>query len=153
MRPARSQPENVTKWFKSLIINIVYPPKLTGRHPVMSADLEKVLSAIQKGAEECLEILKSQKKHIEQGESSQGLKLIGHIKKVEEEDLEDEQKGETEAGAETAAKRDDVSGTETAGTGEAGEEPGNGKMEQTNKGKEMVMEETEGLKKKPRVTQ
>ena len=40
------------------------------QHPVISLDLEKALSAIQKSAEERLEVLKSKKKEIEQGESS-----------------------------------------------------------------------------------
>ena len=79
----------------------------------MSVDLEKALSAIQRGAEEQLEVLKSQKKQIEQGESSQESKVIGHIDKFEVEELEDEQKGEAEGAAVVAAEGDDIRGDET----------------------------------------
>ena len=48
----RSQPKNSTKQFISLIIKFVDPPVPTGRHLVMSQDLQKVLGVIQKGAEE-----------------------------------------------------------------------------------------------------
>ena len=118
----------------------------------MSVDLEKALSAIQRGAEEQLEVLKSQKKQIEQGESSQESKVIGHIDKFEVEELEDEQKGEAEGAAVVAAEGDDIRGDETVGTGEAGEAPGEDKTNQTDKGKEVATEETEDQRKKPQVT-
>ena len=66
----RSQPKNTMKQFISLIVKFVDPPVLTGRHPVMSLHLEKALSVIQRGAEECLEVLRDQKKKLETGESS-----------------------------------------------------------------------------------
>ena len=99
-RPARSQPENATKRFISLIIDIVDPPKLTGWYPAIRPDLEKALSAIQKGAEERLEVLKSKKKQVEQGESSVETvpKLIGHIEKMEaDKEIEDKQEGDSGA--------------------------------------------------------
>ena len=51
VRPVRSWPKNATKQFISLIIDVVDGPKSMGRHPVISLDLEKALSAIQKGTE------------------------------------------------------------------------------------------------------
>ena len=85
-RPARSGPENATKRFISLIIDVVDPPKLTSQHPVISLDLERAPSDIQKGAEQRLEVLKSKRKQVEQGESSVKTvpKSIGRIEKMEQ---------------------------------------------------------------------
>ena len=145
----RSQPKNITKQFISLIIGIVDPPKPMGRHPVMSVDLEKALSAIQKGAEEQLEVLKSKKKQIEEGKSSVEMvpKLIGHIEKMEEEEVEDEQRDETEGGAVAVAKGDDTGGAKTGEAGEEGEV-----MKETDKGQHRDETTTDDPKKKPRVT-
>ena len=66
---------------------------------MMSAALEQALSAIQKGAEERLEVLKTMKNLLKGGKSSKGtaLKLIGHIEKLErEDDGGDEPVGDTE---------------------------------------------------------
>ena len=86
VRPVRSHPKNSTKQFISLIIDVVDPPKLKGQHPVISPDLERVLSDIQKGTEQRLEVLKSKKKQAEQGESSVKTlpKSIGRIEKMEQ---------------------------------------------------------------------
>ena len=64
-----------------------------GWHPVISPNLEKTLSAIQESAEEMLEVLKSKKKQVEQGEPSVKTvpKLIGHIEKMEAEEIEERQ--------------------------------------------------------------
>ena len=106
VRLARSRPKNTTKRFISLIVDVVDPPKLMGQHPVISPDLEKALSAIQKGAEERMEILKSKKKQGEKGESSFETvpKLIGHIEKMEEKEIE----------GDDAVAVEDVSGRQTA---------------------------------------
>ena len=68
-----------------MIIDVVEPPKPKDVIPVMSLDLEQALSAIRKGAEERLEVLKTQKKMIEQGETLGETipQLIGHIEKME----------------------------------------------------------------------
>ena len=62
-----------------MLINVVASPQPRGKHPVMSTALEQALSAIQKGAEERLEVLKTTKNLLEGGKSSKGtaLKLIG----------------------------------------------------------------------------
>ena len=54
----------------------------------MSLALDKALSEIERGAEECLEVMRVEKKRIEMGGMSTGTvpKLIGHIEKVEEEE-------------------------------------------------------------------
>ena len=56
----------------------------------MSPALEQAFSEIEKGAEERLEVLRSKKEHVEVGEVSVETvpKLIGHMEKVEEEDLD-----------------------------------------------------------------
>ena len=149
----RSQPENTTKWLISLIADIVDPRKQKGKHPPMSVALEKVLSAIQQGAEEQLEVLKGQKKKIEEGDPSSEVmpKLIVHIEKVEEEEFEEEQGDDTRGGAVSSVKEGDIGDAEH---GEAGEE---GKVtKQTHKrqrGSKAAAEETDDPKKKLRVTQ
>ena len=57
-------------------------------HLVISAALQQALSAIEKGAEERLEVLKTKKSQLERGESSGDTipRLIGHIEKTEPED-------------------------------------------------------------------
>ena len=113
--PARSQPKNCSKCLISLIIDVVEPPKPKGGHPVMSADLERALSTIQKGAEERLEILKSQKQRVEQGETSGGtvLKLIRHIEKLEPGD----EQGDEEDTSGAVGEKKDVGGRQTADEG------------------------------------
>ena len=73
---------------------MVDPPRRRGKHPVMSPVLEKALSEIEKGAEERLEVLRSRKKQVEEGETSMETvpKLIGHVEKVEQESLRSNQK-------------------------------------------------------------
>ena len=68
-----------------MLTNIVDPPRSTLL--VMSPDLERALTVIQKGAEEMLKVLKMKKSQLEKGETLRGtiLKLIGHIEKVEPE--------------------------------------------------------------------
>ena len=71
LNAARSQPKNIIKMIVSLIAYVVDPPRRRGKHPVMSPTLEKALSKIEKGAEERLEVLRSKKKQVEEGETSQ----------------------------------------------------------------------------------
>ena len=80
----------------------------------MSPALERAFSEIEKGAEERLEVLRSKKECIQKGEASVETvpKLIGHIEKVEEEDL-DKQPEQTE-GDHLAAEKE-VGGGLTAG--------------------------------------
>ena len=99
-----------------MIKDIVEPPKSTSQHPVISPDLDKALSSIQKGAEERLEVLKSKKKEMEQGESSVETvpKLIRYIEKMEvDKDIEDEQEGD----GDIAVAEGDVGGGQTADKG------------------------------------
>ena len=159
----RSCPKNATKRFISLKIDVVDPPKLKGQHPVISPDLERVLSDIQKGTEQRLEVLKSKKKQVEQAESSVETvpKLIRHIEKMEA-DEEIEGKKEGDGGA--AVAEEDVSGGQMADKGAAvatediscrqmadrGEATDEEVTKQTDKSKKA--DETENLKKKPRST-
>ena len=71
-------------------------------HPVMSADLQAALGAIQWGAEEWLEVLKKKKRKMGTGEVEMKL-VLGHIKyeeegddgsKIEKREPDDEDKGE-----------------------------------------------------------
>ena len=89
---ARSQPENIIKMIVSLIVDMIDPPRRKGKHLVMSPTLEKALSEIEKGAEERLEVLRSQKKQVEEGEASTETvpRLVGHIEKVEPEEFEEQ---------------------------------------------------------------
>ena len=120
----RSRPKDTTKMFVSLIVDIVNPPQTRSRYPVMSPALEKAFSEIEKGTEEWLEVLWSKKECVEAGEVSAETvpKLISHVEKVEEEDL-DEQMEQTEGGHPAAEK--EVGGgltadREVAVAGEAG---------------------------------
>ena len=67
------------------MVNVVDPPKLKGAHPVMSSDLKQALGAIQKGAEERLEVLKSKarKMGLEKSSGETVPVLVGHIEKVD----------------------------------------------------------------------
>ena len=94
----RSRPKSSTKHFISLIIEIVDPPVPTGRHPIMSPDLEKALGAIQRGAEEHLEVLRNQIKNFEAGESSDMKPVLGHLEFVDEGDGVKSEKQEPETG-------------------------------------------------------
>ena len=91
--------------FISLIVDVVDPPQTRSRYPVMSPALEQAFSEIEKGAEERLEVLRSKKERVEAGEVLAEMvpKLIGHVEKVEEEDL-DERMEQTEGGHPTAEK-------------------------------------------------
>ena len=87
LNAVRSQPENVFKMIISLIVDMIDPPRQRGKLPVMSPALEKALSKIEKGAEERLEVLQSQKKQVEEGEALMETvpRLVGHVEKVEQE--------------------------------------------------------------------
>ena len=123
------------------MINILDPPKLKGRHLVMSTDLERALIVIQKGAEERLEVLKTKKSQLEKGEPSGDTvpKLIGHIEKMEPGDNDgdgDEPEGGTgeeniAGGGQTASKEteDQVGGRQMANGGtEKEKQTGSGQM-------------------------
>ena len=58
----------------------------------MSTYLQKALGAIEKGAQECMEALRARKKQLEVGELTKEMvtKLIGHIEKVEEEEVKED---------------------------------------------------------------
>ena len=72
----------------------VDPPAQSKGHMVMSLDLQAALGAIQRGAEEWLEILKDRKRQLETGEVETKLVLVGH---VELDEGGGPQKEETEA--------------------------------------------------------
>ena len=79
----------------SLMLCCVDPPAQSKGHTVMSPDLQAALGAIQRGAEEWLEILKDRKQQLETGEVETKLVLVGH---VELDEGGGPQKEETEAG-------------------------------------------------------
>ena len=106
-----------------MIVDFVDPLETKGPQPTMSADLQKALGAIDKGAQACMEALRARKKQLDVGETTTEtvLKLIGHIKKVEEEEIEEDTEEAnvvpTEgAGDERATEKD------TAATGKDGGE-------------------------------
>ena len=86
-------PGNMTIMFMPLIIDVVDPPQPKGRYPVMSPALEQAFREIEKGAEEQLEALRDKKERMEAEEVSTKmvLKLIGHMEKVEGEDVDEEE--------------------------------------------------------------
>ena len=53
------------------------PPEQPAAHPVMSADLQAALGAIQRGAEETMEVLKQKKCQLEVSDAKP--KLVGHV--------------------------------------------------------------------------
>ena len=64
--------------------DFVDPPEQPAAHPVMSADLQAALGAIQWGVEERLEVLKEKKRKLETGDIEMK-PVLGHIKYEEEE--------------------------------------------------------------------
>ena len=143
--------------FISLIVDIVDPPQTRSRYPVMSPALEQVFSEIEKGVEERLEVLWSKKERVEAGEVSVETvpKLIGHMEKVEEEDL-DERMEQTEGGHPAAEK--EVSGRlmadrEVAVAGEAGGEQTTERTDTDKLAKPTEkLEASDSLRRKPRST-
>ena len=63
----------------------VDPSKQPAAHPVMSADLQAVLGAIQQGAEERLEVLRDKKRQLEASDTKP--KLVGHVELDEKGEL------------------------------------------------------------------
>ena len=63
----------------------VDPTEQPVAHPVMSADLQAVLGAIQRGAEQWLEVLKDKKHQLEASDTK--LKLVGHVELDEKGEL------------------------------------------------------------------
>ena len=110
MNVVRSRPRNTTVMFMSLIIDGVDPPQTRGRYPVMSPALELAFSKIEKGAKERLEALRSKKECMEVS-TEMVPRLIGHVEKVEKEDVDKE--GEQIEGGAPAAEKE-VSGGLTA---------------------------------------
>ena len=157
LNAARSRPKDTTKMFISLIIDIVDPPQTRGRYLVMSSALEQAFREIEKGAEEWLEALRSKKECVEAGEVSAETvpKLIGHVEKVEKEDL-DEQMEQTEGGHAAAEK--EVGGRLTADreAAVAGEAGGEQTTEQTDTDKSAKpmekVEASDSSRRKPRST-
>ena len=106
---------------------MVDPQRRRGKHPVMSPVLEKALSEIEKGAEERLEVLRSRKKQVEEGETSMETvpKLIGHIEKVEQEEFEEKPEGDRPV-AEKEVSGGLTADREVAAAGEIGGEQATG---------------------------
>ena len=63
----------------------VDPSKQPAAYPVMSADLQAVLGAIQRGAEEWLEVLKDKKRQLKASDTKP--KLVGHVELDEKGEL------------------------------------------------------------------
>ena len=153
----RSRPKDTTKMFVSLIVDIVDPPQTRSRYLVMSPALEQAFSKIKKGAEEQLEVLQSKKECVEAGEvlAETVQKLIGHMEKVEEEDL-DKQMEQTKGGH-PAAKKEVGGGLmadrEAAVAGEAGGEQMTERMDTDRSAKPTEKAEaSDSSRRKPRST-
>ena len=69
----------------SLMLYCADPPEQPAAHPVMSADLQAVLGAIQRGAEERMEVLKQRKRQLKVSETKP--KLVGHVEYGEKGEL------------------------------------------------------------------
>ena len=61
------------------------PPGQPAAHPVMSADLQAVLGAIQRGTEERMEVIIQKKHQLEEIETKP--KLVGHVELDEKGEL------------------------------------------------------------------
>ena len=92
----------------------------------MSDDPQKALGVIEKGAEERMEVLKEKKQKLEEGAGEPSTmsetvpKLIGHIKKMEVEDVEAEKEEEVQDDRKEADKGTaGVAGKETGEDGGA----------------------------------
>ena len=97
--------------------------------------MEKVLSEIEKGAEEWLEVLCSRKKQVEEAETSTETvpKLIGHVEMVEQEEFEEQPEGDRPV-AEKEVSGSLTADREVAAAGEIGDEQATGKIiEQVDK--------------------
>ena len=62
---ARSCHENGTKMLIFLIVELVDPPEMKEPQPTMSVDLQKALGAIEKGAQERMDALRSRKEQLQ----------------------------------------------------------------------------------------
>ena len=93
----------------------------------MNPTLEKALSKIEKWAEEQLEVLRSRKKKVEEGETSTEMvpKLIGHVEKVEQEEFEEQLEGDRPV-AEKEVSVGLTADREAAAAGEIGSEQATG---------------------------
>ena len=74
-----------------MITEFADPPEMKEPQPTISKGLQEALGAIEKGAQECMEALRAKKEQLEVGKSAEVTvpKLIGHIEKVEEEEIEE----------------------------------------------------------------
>ena len=80
------------------MLELVDPPIPATEHPPISEDLQKALGDIQRGVEERLEVLKGQKRKLEAGAQVEMKPVLGHIEKVEEEEVTEAERKETETG-------------------------------------------------------
>ena len=78
----------------SLIFDVVDPSIPATKQPPISEDLQKALGAIERGAEQRMEILKGRKHELEAGSKEDMKPVLGHIEKVETEQAEVEEKEE-----------------------------------------------------------
>ena len=80
------------------MLELVDPPIPATEHLPISEDLQKALGDIQCRAEERLEVLKGQKRILETGMKEDMKLVLGHIEKVEEEEVTEMKRKETETG-------------------------------------------------------
>ena len=74
-----------------MITEFADPPATKEPQPTISKGLQEALGEIEKGAQERMEALRAKKERLETGKSAEETvpKLIGHIEKVEEEEIEE----------------------------------------------------------------
>ena len=126
---------------------------------MMSTDLQKALGAIEKGTHERMDALQAKKEQLEVSKSTEEavLKLIGHIEKVEEEEVEEDVEG---ANVVPTKGDDDGKGHKTTRGAIAGEKEGDEQLEEDTAHKSKRVEggtgtktgKKEDLRKKPRST-
>ena len=89
-----------------MIIELVDPPMPETGQPPISKDLQRALGDIKRGAEERMEVLRGQKHALEMGKKEEMKPVLGHIEKIEaEEVMEVEKEGKETGVADPPRKR------------------------------------------------
>ena len=77
----------------------------TGQPPI-SKDLQRALGDIKRGAEERMEVLRGQKRALETGAKEEMKPVLGHIEKIEAEEVTEAEKEEQETGVVNPPRKD-----------------------------------------------
>ena len=72
-----------------MILDVVEPPIPGTKQPLISEDLQKALSDIERGAEQRMEELKGRKRELEAKSKEDTKPVIGHVELVEKKEAEE----------------------------------------------------------------